>query len=95
MICVENDLLKEIYDKQFEEGYRYAYLYPGIARVLQAAGRVIRSETDKGAVLLIDSRWYDREHRSLLPQHWQIYPVYNEQQMKNRLEAFYEGFLAI
>ena len=71
-ICLENDVLRDLYEKKFGPGmgYRYAYLYPGLTRVFQAAGRVIRTETDVGFVYLIDERWSDPEHRSLLPPSW-------------------------
>ncbi len=93
MICTENDVLREAYGQHFSQGYRYAYLYPGLARVLQAAGRVIRSHTDKGAVLLIDSRWSDREHQPLLPEHWQVRSVRTSEDLTAQLRAFYRGFL--
>ena len=67
-ICLENDTLRALYEKKFGAGmgYRYAYLYPGLTRVFQAAGRVIRTETDVGFVYLIDTRWFDAEHRASL-----------------------------
>ena len=55
-IDMENELLRELADDG-DEGYDFAYVYPGIRRVLQAAGRVIRTETDRGVVLLIDERF--------------------------------------
>ena len=58
------------YDQRGEDGFAYAYAYPGAARVIQAAGRVIRTETDKGRVLLIDDRWMEDEYRRLLPEGW-------------------------
>ncbi len=66
----ERNILKEYYDVTRERGYDYAYLYPGINRVLQAAGRVIRCEEDRGVVVLIDDRYESEQMRSLLPQHW-------------------------
>ncbi len=73
-LSFKNDALASVYEQRFGPGmgYRYAYLYPGVTRVLQAAGRVIRTETDRGLVELIDSRWFDREHRALLPPHWRL-----------------------
>ena len=71
-VCLENDALRALFEDKFGPGagYRYAYLYPGLARAFQAAGRVIRTETDTGRVFLIDSRWLDPEHAALLPRHW-------------------------
>ena len=52
------------------QGYDFAYRFPGMNKVLQAAGRVIRSDTDKGVVLLIDDRYASRGYRALFPEHW-------------------------
>ena len=83
------DALREIYEARYHSGYAYAYQYPGLARVYQAAGRVIRSESDRGAVLLIDARWADRDHRALLPPHWLVRDVRDEADMAAALKAFW------
>ncbi|MBR4441903.1 MAG: hypothetical protein IKS52_01355, partial [Clostridia bacterium] len=70
-------------------GYAYAYMYPGVAKVLQAAGRVIRSESDRGAVLLIDARWRDAEHRALMPPHWRAVPARGPEEIEAELETFW------
>ena len=70
-ICLERDLIREYFDQEKGAGFEYAYQYPGINRVLQAAGRVIRSEEDRGVILLIDQRYAQSRYRSLLPVHWQ------------------------
>ncbi len=57
-------------DDEYMRGYDYAYRIPGMIKVLQAAGRVIRSESDRGAVLLIDDRYATREYTSMFPSHW-------------------------
>jgi len=54
----------------FGAGYDYTYLYPGIQKVVQAAGRVIRTETDRGVVYLIDDRFAQPAVRALLPHWW-------------------------
>lgn len=66
----ERDLLKQFYDATTGQGYEFAYLWPGLNRVAQAAGRLIRSENDYGIVLLIDDRYADPVHRALLPDEW-------------------------
>lgn len=83
------DALREIYEARYHSGYAYAYQYPGLARVYQAAGRVIRSESDRGAVLLIDARWADRDHRALLPPHWLVRDVRDEADMAAAFKAFW------
>ncbi|NLN53787.1 MAG: ATP-dependent DNA helicase [Firmicutes bacterium] len=72
---VENNVIRDYYQQQYQKGYEYAYLYPGMNKVLQAAGRVIRSESDRGIVLLVDERFGTVTYRSLFPQHWQHYQL--------------------
>lgn len=69
-ISIENDIIKGFFK---EYGYDYAYVFPGINKIEQGAGRVIRTENDKGRVLLIDDRYINEKYRSLLPSEW--YPV--------------------
>ncbi len=66
----ELNILAEYYDKTRERGHDYAYLYPAINKILQAAGRVIRGERDRGVVVLIDDRYADPGVRGLFPAHW-------------------------
>ena len=66
----ENEAIREYYDDALEAGRAYAYIYPGMNRVLQAAGRVIRTETDRGVVVLIDDRFSEPIYRRLMPNHW-------------------------
>lgn len=67
MIDMKNEIIKEFYK---EDGYNYAYVFPGINKVQQAVGRVIRTETDIGRVLLIDDRYITNQYRMLLPNEW-------------------------
>jgi DNA excision repair protein ERCC-2 len=66
-ICLERELIRVHFAGT---GFDYAYTFPGINRVLQAAGRVIRSEHDRGSLLLIDARYATHRYRTLLPNHW-------------------------
>ena len=68
-ISNEGDIIRSYYE---DKGFDYAYIYPGINKVMQAAGRVIRTETDKGRILLIDDRYYTLKYRSLLPKEWEL-----------------------
>ncbi len=72
MVCPEQEALRRHYEKTLGDGFAYAYRYPGMHKVLQAAGRVIRSETDRGMVLLIDQRYYQNDYLSLCPPHWRF-----------------------
>ncbi len=90
-ICFERDQLRALADcaGSAGAGYRLAYTYPGVARVLQAAGRVIRTPTDRGVLLLIDSRFSGREMRALLPDYWQIRPSPGGAALLGTLRAFW------
>ncbi|MDJ0879592.1 MAG: helicase C-terminal domain-containing protein, partial [Halieaceae bacterium] len=66
----EREVLRDYYQAKRGQGFQYAYLYPGMQRVSQALGRVIRTETDTGSALLIDPRYRDPEYRELLPSQW-------------------------
>jgi DNA excision repair protein ERCC-2 len=70
-----NEQLKVCLDGVFGSGYDYTYLYPGIQKVVQAAGRVIRTQEDKGIVYLIDDRFARPAVRQLLPSWWRITPA--------------------
>ena len=74
-ISYERDLIKQYYDHRDRQGFEFSYVNPGMNRVMQAVGRVIRSETDRGAVLLIDDRYLQTRYRSLFKQEWANYQV--------------------
>lgn len=67
---IQQDTIMDYFHQNGGQGYEYAYRYPGMNKVLQAAGRVIRSENDIGAVLLIDERYGHRRYKELFPRHW-------------------------
>jgi DNA excision repair protein ERCC-2 len=69
-VSTENELLRAYFERRENRGFEYAYLYPGMRRVIQAAGRVIRSKTDRGVILLLDRRYTQKEYQRLLPRHW-------------------------
>jgi Rad3-related DNA helicase len=66
---LERDLIKEYFDRQTGSGFAYAYQYPGFNRVQQATGRVIRTEIDRGIIVLIDDRFTHARYRQLFPSH--------------------------
>ena len=92
-ISRELDLLRRYYDQRPgrpPEGFAFAYQYPGMNRVQQAGGRVIRSEQDKGAILLVDDRFLLPEYRRLLPEHWSHQTVVNHSEaLRQALEIFW------
>ena len=66
----EREILKEYYDRKKQSGFDYAYRYPGMNKVLQAAGRVIRTKEDKGVILLLDDRFLGRDYGGIFPREW-------------------------
>ena len=78
------------YDNKGQSGYNYAYLNPGMNKVMQALGRVIRSETDQGAVLLIDERYLTNEYRDLFKAEWRKYEVaFSPKEVSDILQEFF------
>ncbi|MDP2984249.1 MAG: ATP-dependent DNA helicase [Candidatus Latescibacter sp.] len=90
-ICLERELIRDYFASRSGEGFEFAYLYPGFNKVLQAAGRVIRTESDRGAVLLIDTRFTTGRYRSLFPKEWQPILMRNEAQFDRILQRFWNG----
>ena len=90
-ICLERESIKEYYNSIGKNGFDYAYVYPGIIKVLQAAGRCIRTEKDKGVVLLLDDRYFTNKYKSLLPREWFFnILVESEEGIKNTCENFWK-----
>ncbi len=88
----ERNMLRDYYENKCERGYDYAYTYPGLNRVMQAAGRVIRREEDRGVVVLIDSRYAEEPYLHLYPSHWQnICVAGNAAALAHRHELFWKG----
>ena len=91
-VSLENDLIRDYFNRQDVSGFAYAYQYPGFNRVLQATGRVIRTETDRGIIVLIDERFTHARYRRLFPAHWQGYEVIrNTDELRQNLEHFWSG----
>lgn len=90
MICFERNIIKDYFDHNIGEGFEYAYVYPGMNKVLQAAGRVIRSPEDRGAILLIDDRYKTNRYKSLFPNEWQgCKSVWSDKNIKEILSRFW------
>ena len=95
----ERNIMRDYYDETRDigdgnggEGYAYAYTYPGMNRVLQAAGRVIRRPEDFGVVVLLDDRYAEEPYLHLYPEHWeQISSVGDAPSLYEYLAAFWEG----
>ena len=85
-----SDQIMKYYDAREQSGYNYAYLNPGMNKVMQALGRVIRSETDRGAVLLIDERYLTNDYRDLFKSEWRKYEVaFSPKEVSDILQEFF------
>lgn len=89
-LSFERNVIRAFFDEEWGVGFEYAYMYPGMNKVLQAAGRVIRTEQDRGAVLLIDERFSLKRYRDIMPIHWShIENYYSVDRLKSSLEDFW------
>ncbi len=90
-ISFERNIIKDFFDDKFNSGYDFAYKYPGFNKILQSAGRVIRTENDRGVVLLIDSRLCQFTYLKLFPGHWKHFvKIKNKDELKNEINQFWK-----
>lgn len=89
-VQLENELLKEYFNQEGENGFDYAYTFPGVNKVLQAAGRVIRTEEDRGIIALLDERFLEERNRVTFPREWQDIKMVSVKNIKNELKKFWE-----
>jgi DNA excision repair protein ERCC-2 len=89
-LCVERNLIRDYFQHQNAMGFEYAYTFPGMNRVLQAIGRVIRSETDRGVVLLIDARFNETRYRRIFPAWWKYLRVRHTDGLREAVGSFWE-----
>lgn len=90
-VCTERELIRQYFEKDGMSGFDFAYLYPGMNKVLQSAGRVIRTEEDKGVLLLLDDRFFGRRYREIFPREWSKYQVCNLDEVAEATEKFWKG----
>jgi DNA excision repair protein ERCC-2 len=83
-------LIRNYFDRQ-GAGFDFAYRFPGINRVLQAAGRVIRTDRDRGVVLLVDGCFRQGDYRDLLPAHWTTTSIGSTRQLERQLQRFWSS----
>jgi Rad3-related DNA helicase len=88
-VCLERDIIRDYFQRAKCMGFEYAYIYPGMNRVLQAAGRVIRTEKDKGVVLLVDDRFSDSTYRRLFPGEWEPLRPGSLENMRDAINKFW------
>lgn len=88
-LSIERDLIRDYFQDRTGDGFAYAYTFPGMNRVLQAVGRVIRCETDRGLVLLIDTRFRESRYRRLFPAWWQVKRLRTKDNIAQAVAAFW------
>lgn len=92
-VCNEREILKSYFDAAGKNGFDYAYRYPGMNKVLQAAGRVIRTSEDVGIVALLDDRFLNGAYQQLFPREWEEYEVVTADRVARRVERFWDEWL--
>lgn len=90
MICRERDILRGYFDECGKDGFSYAYVYPGMNKVQQAAGRVIRTHEDMGVIELLDDRFLKSEYRALYPREWTNVTAVTMNNVGRKVENFWE-----
>jgi Rad3-related DNA helicase len=89
-ICTERDIIRNYFQEKRGSGFEYAYQYPGMNKVMQAAGRVIRSEEDRGVIVLIDERYATFTYRNLFPKEWFPCNLVTEHTINNHIQGFWK-----
>lgn len=92
-VCAERELLKQYFDGQGESGFDYAYRFPGMNKVLQAAGRVIRTAEDVGIVVLLDDRFCTGPYRRLFPVEWRGAKQTDSLSIGDKISRFWDEWL--
>ena len=87
----EREILKNYYDKRQEKGFDYSYRYPGMNKVEQAAGRVIRTSEDKGIIVLLDERFLNYDYVNLFPREWKKYERCSLDDVETKVAAFWKN----
>ena len=92
-VCSEREILKSFFDENGENGFDYAYRFPGMNKVLQAAGRVIRTAQDVGVIALLDERFLQSSYRRLFPREWSEFQVVTRENVSKHVERFWDEWL--
>ena len=92
-VCPEREILKAYFDERGENGFDFAYKLPGMNKVLQAAGRVIRTQDDVGIVALLDERFEQSQYRKLFPHEWRNIESVSINEIAGRVEKFWNDWL--
>ncbi len=88
-LCGEREVMKDYYATTFGSGFEFAYMYPGFNKVQQAAGRLIRSDSDRGFILLVDERYGKPEYRQVFPDEWHPIEAVSPREVAQRVREFF------
>lgn len=91
LVCHEREILRGYYEEKGRDGFAYAYRFPGMNKVLQAAGRVIRTDEDRGVILLLDDRFQGSDYRRLFPLEWESCQACRLRDAGKKIGEFWEG----
>jgi len=91
-ICNEREILKDFFQSRGKSGFDYAYRYPGMNKVLQAAGRVIRTAEDLGIVALLDERFLEFSYQKMFPREWEHFEVLGLEKIAERVKKFWNDW---
>lgn len=92
-VCNEREILKKYFDGAGNHGFDYAYRYPGMNKVLQAAGRVIRTDEDVGIIALLDERFLNASYQRMFPREWESFEIVTAGRVAKRVERFWDEWL--
>lgn len=92
-VCNEREIVKSYFDETGENGFDYSYRYPGMNKVLQAAGRVIRTVEDVGVIALLDERFLQFAYRKMFPREWEYFETVSLGTVGKRVERFWNEWL--
>lgn len=91
LVCKERELIAEYFNERGMNGFDYAYKIPGMNKVMQAAGRVIRTDEDKGVIVLLDDRFLENSYRSLFPREWEDARITNLKKIGDEIEKLWKN----
>lgn len=89
-VCNDREIVKQYFDSRGMDGFDYSYRYPGMNKVLQSAGRVIRTENDRGIIVLLDGRFCQKQYQELFPREWKVSRIGSVGDIKEEAERFWE-----
>ncbi|MDE5590642.1 MAG: ATP-dependent DNA helicase [Acetatifactor sp.] len=92
-VCFEREMLKDFFNEDGEDGFDYSYRYPGMNKVLQAAGRVIRTVEDVGIVALLDERFLQFSYKRMFPREWEHFSTVTVETVAKQVERFWNEWL--